>query len=124
MANYTKYITPRMLDIINLMLKGYSNKEMAEVLNVSEKTIKWHTTTMYRVLGVKKERQLFARVMALKFQPDDIIGVLGTKYLALATYASRDLVTSPQSVDKIKKAQVRDATFLLEPKTSLEKSVL
>ncbi len=57
-------LTRREHDIINLLVKGSSNKDMAERMYISEKTVKNHLTSIFRKLGVKDRTQ--AAVFALK----------------------------------------------------------
>lgn len=62
-------LTKRESDVLSLLVKGYSNKEMAEAMFISEKTVKNHLTSIFRKLGVKDRTQ--AAVYALK---NNIVG--------------------------------------------------
>lgn len=57
-------LTRRENDILTLLVKGSSNKEMADSMYISEKTVKNHLTSIFRKLGVKDRTQ--AAVFALK----------------------------------------------------------
>jgi len=57
-------LTKREKDVLELLVKGNSNKEMAEIMFISEKTVKNHLTSIFRKLGVKDRTQ--AAVYALK----------------------------------------------------------
>jgi DNA-binding NarL/FixJ family response regulator len=57
-------LTKREKDVLALLIKGNSNKEMAESMFISEKTVKNHLTSIFRKLGVKDRTQ--AAVYALK----------------------------------------------------------
>ncbi len=57
-------LTKRESDVLLLLVKGHSNKEMAEAMFISEKTVKNHLTSIFRKLGVKDRTQ--AAVYALK----------------------------------------------------------
>lgn len=57
-------LTKRESDVLALLVKGHSNKEMAEAMFISEKTVKNHLTSIFRKLGVKDRTQ--AAVYALK----------------------------------------------------------
>lgn len=57
-------LTKRERDVLSLLVKGNSNKEMAENMFISEKTVKNHLTSIFRKLGVKDRTQ--AAVFALK----------------------------------------------------------
>ena len=55
-------ITKREQEIIVELLNGKSNKELAEALFVSEKTIETHLANIYRKVGVKNRLELFSRL--------------------------------------------------------------
>ncbi|KUG02338.1 two-component response regulator-like protein [hydrocarbon metagenome] len=57
-------LTKREKDVLALLVKGNSNKEMAENMFISEKTVKNHLTSIFRKLGVKDRTQ--AAVYALR----------------------------------------------------------
>lgn len=50
-------LSPRQLEIFGLLLKGKSNKEIAESLFIVEKTVKFHLTDIYRKLSVSSRTQ-------------------------------------------------------------------
>ncbi|PKM90754.1 MAG: DNA-binding response regulator [Firmicutes bacterium HGW-Firmicutes-12] len=55
-------LTAREMDVLNLIAKGCSNKEIAKNLTISEKTVKNHITNIFRKLEVDDRTQavLFA----------------------------------------------------------------
>ncbi|MGE5398744.1 MAG: response regulator [Chitinophagales bacterium] len=57
-------LTRREKDILNLLVDGNSNKEMADCLFISEKTVKNHLTNIFRKLAVKDRTQ--AAVYAIR----------------------------------------------------------
>lgn len=57
-------LTKREKDVLALLVKGSSNKDMADTLFISEKTVKNHLTSIFRKLNVKDRTQ--AAVYALK----------------------------------------------------------
>jgi len=57
-------LTKRERDVLECLVKGYSNKEMAAALFISEKTVKNHLTNIFRKLEVKDRTQ--AVIYALK----------------------------------------------------------
>lgn len=59
-------LTRRELDVIKLLVQGKSNKDMAEVMFISEKTVKNHLTSIFRKLNVRDRTQ--AVLYALKHQ--------------------------------------------------------
>lgn len=52
--------------IIELMVEGLSNLEIAERLHLSEGTIKWHSNKIFRKLGVKSRTQAVLKVNELR----------------------------------------------------------
>ena len=50
-------ITRRELEILELMAKGLSNREIAERLFVSENTVKTHSSRLFDKLGAKRRTQ-------------------------------------------------------------------
>lgn len=59
-----KDLTSRERDVLELIAQGYSNKKIAKILSISEKTVKNHVTSILRKLGVQDRTQ--AAVYALK----------------------------------------------------------
>lgn len=57
-------LTRREYDVLALLVKGNSNKDIADTMFISEKTVKNHLTSIFRKLGVKDRTQ--AVVYALK----------------------------------------------------------
>jgi LuxR family maltose regulon positive regulatory protein len=58
-------LTPRELEIMRLICKGYSNPEIARELVVTINTIKKHTSNIYGKLGVRSRTQAIARAHEL-----------------------------------------------------------
>ena len=50
-------LTPRQIDVLALLLKGYPNKLIARDLNVSVETVKDHVAAVLRTLGVASRTQ-------------------------------------------------------------------
>jgi len=50
-------ITPRELEILELIAQGLSNREIAEKLFVSENTVKTHSSRVFNKLGAKRRTQ-------------------------------------------------------------------
>jgi DNA-binding NarL/FixJ family response regulator len=57
-------LTARELEILRLVARGYSNREIAEKLYISQKTVKNHLTNILRKLGLQDRTQ--AAVWAVK----------------------------------------------------------
>lgn len=58
-SNLSDYpFTERQLQIIELVKKGKSNKEIAAELFISENTVKYHLKTIYGILNIKQRNEL------------------------------------------------------------------
>jgi DNA-binding NarL/FixJ family response regulator len=57
-------LSVREKEVLNLIPKGYSNKDIAKALFISEKTVKTHLYNIYKKLGVNTR----AKVISLLFQ--------------------------------------------------------
>ena len=53
----TRGLTDRQAQVMRLMAKGESNKQIARALNLSESTVKVHVTAILRALGVTSRAQ-------------------------------------------------------------------
>ena len=57
-------LTPRELEILQLVLAGYTNQGIAEEINVSRKTVEFHLTHIYTKIGV--QTRVMAGIWALQ----------------------------------------------------------
>jgi DNA-binding CsgD family transcriptional regulator len=64
-------ITQREREVMELIVRGKSNREIEEELFVSFSTVKNHAYNLYRKLGVKSRAQLIHLVMASTSRPAD-----------------------------------------------------
>ena len=62
-------LTPREAEIVRLLRKGYSNKEIAQELGIAVTTVKWNMTNILGKFEVQSSRQLLA--LLAKLPPDD-----------------------------------------------------
>jgi len=69
MFNETGSLSVRQLQIFRLIVQGHSNKEIAEMLNVSQGTVKGHVNAIFAKLGVRRRSAL---------------AIAGARYLAVA----------------------------------------
>jgi two-component system response regulator DevR len=53
----SKVLTERELEIVRLVGEGHSNRELARMLWVTEQTVKFHLTNIYRKLGVSNRTE-------------------------------------------------------------------
>lgn len=56
-----KQLSKRELDVLHRLAAGMSNPEMAALLNLSRHTVKQHTSTVYRKLGVRNRAEAASR---------------------------------------------------------------
>jgi DNA-binding NarL/FixJ family response regulator len=59
-------LTPRQTGVLRLLLKGYSNKEIARQLNLSPHTVKIHVSALLRCFAVKTRSNLTVAAAALR----------------------------------------------------------
>jgi DNA-binding NarL/FixJ family response regulator len=66
-------LTRRELEILRLMAEGHSNTSLAKMLWVTEKTVKFHLSNIYRKLGVSNRTQAsrWAQVHGVLRMPDE-----------------------------------------------------
>lgn len=62
-------LTPRELEMLELIAAGLSNKEIAEQVHVSENTVKTHSSRVFYKLGVKRRTQAVQLGKALRLIP-------------------------------------------------------
>jgi len=62
-------ITPRELEILELIAQGMSNREIAEKLFVSENTVKTHSSRLFDKLGAKRRTQAVQLGKELRLLP-------------------------------------------------------
>lgn len=62
-APQTSPLTDRERQILNLIVAGRSNKEIAPILGISAKTVDHHRTSLMKKLGVRSAAQLIAHAL-------------------------------------------------------------
>ena len=62
-------LTPRELEILELIAEGLSNKEIAERVYVSENTVKTHSSRVFEKLGARRRTQAVQLGKALRLIP-------------------------------------------------------
>ncbi|MEZ4699726.1 MAG: helix-turn-helix transcriptional regulator [Rhodothermales bacterium] len=62
-------LTPRELEVLELMAEGLSTREIAERVFVSENTVKTHTKRVFEKLGASRRTQAVQQGRALKLIP-------------------------------------------------------
>lgn len=54
-------LSARQEEIVELIVKGFSNREIADRLQITEKTVKFHLTNIYALEGVLSRAQLIVK---------------------------------------------------------------
>lgn len=62
-------LSERELEVLDLVARGLTNKEIAQHLYISVTTVKWHTSNIYGKLGVANRMQAAAKARALGILP-------------------------------------------------------
>ena len=65
LPDLTEPLTTRELEVLDLLARRFSNKEIAETLSVSWQTVAKHTNNIYQKLRVAGRRDAVARAEAL-----------------------------------------------------------
>lgn len=65
-------LSRREMEVVEAVAKGQSNKEVAHELFVTEKTIKFHLTNIFKKAGVKSRSQLIVKLNMVKNMRDPI----------------------------------------------------
>jgi DNA-binding NarL/FixJ family response regulator len=56
-------LTPREQDVLNLMARGFRNKEIAFELHITERTVKFHANAIYRKLDVRGRTEAVSKAL-------------------------------------------------------------
>jgi DNA-binding NarL/FixJ family response regulator len=62
-------ITPRQKEILRLVAQGFTNRQIAEQLKISVRTIEVHRFNLMRRLRVRNVAQLLRQALALQLLP-------------------------------------------------------
>jgi DNA-binding NarL/FixJ family response regulator len=57
--------------VVDLVVRGWTNHEAAARLQLSDKTVEWTLTNVYRKLGVRSRTELTAQVARHQISPVD-----------------------------------------------------
>lgn len=66
-----KLLNRRDIEILNFISKGYSNKEIGDLMYLSEKTIKNNATRIFKIIGVRD--RVHATIYALEHKISELI---------------------------------------------------
>ncbi len=54
-------LSKRELEVVKYLMEGYSNKKIADILYISERTVKFHCTNIYKKLGISNRLSLVSK---------------------------------------------------------------
>lgn len=63
-------LTPRQLDVLRLLARGLTNKEIAGVLGIAESTVKTHLKTLFEVLEVSNRTEAALQLRELGLEEE------------------------------------------------------
>lgn len=72
----SKMFGPKQLEVIQLLVKGMTNAEIARVLNISLPTARYHVSEVFRKLSVSNRAEASAEIVRqniLKDDPQDVV---------------------------------------------------
>jgi len=55
-------LTERQKELLKLISEGFSNKEIADKLFITESTVKYHVRNIYSILELKDRKDLFRKM--------------------------------------------------------------
>ena len=67
-SEVTPTLTPRQKDVLTLVVKGNSNKQIARELGLGEGTVKVHLASLFRTLGVRSRSAAAAKGAVIVFE--------------------------------------------------------
>jgi len=56
-------LTPRELEVLNVLIEGLTNKAIARRLNISLHTVKFHVESVFRKLDVRTRTEAVAKAL-------------------------------------------------------------
>lgn len=59
-------MTASEVEVYHLIIKGFSSKDIGEILGITEKTVKWHITKIFKNRLVTSRAELLAKVLKEK----------------------------------------------------------
>lgn len=68
----TRGLSPREIEVMALVARGYSDSEIARLLNISQRTAAQHVGNVLRKLDCRSRSEAVARVMGAEATPPDI----------------------------------------------------
>lgn len=62
--------------VVQLVLKGISNRQIGSLLFISEKTVKFHLTRVFKKINVNSRSELMARYMIPVYEHQQALSVV------------------------------------------------
>jgi FixJ family two-component response regulator len=90
-----QHLTPRERDVLNGVLLGRLNKQIARALGISEKTVKVHRGRVMAKMGVRHVAHLAQLAAQIDYQPVDDFPVATPAVVALPIGRTRHAVAAP-----------------------------
>lgn len=91
-----KGLSNREAEVAELVSKGLSNKEVANQLFVTEKTVKFHLTNIYKKMNVKSRAQLIVWCLPhLGFVENEVRAEQNAAGATVANYATATTAAAP-----------------------------
>jgi LuxR family maltose regulon positive regulatory protein len=59
-------LTGRQRQVLSLIARGHTNKEIARLLGISQRTVKFHVADLFQRLGTSNRTETLARAFALR----------------------------------------------------------
>lgn len=95
-----RQLTPRMRDTLAGILRGGSEKTIAEELQLSKHTVHEHMKRLHLAFGVSTRTELLARVLRLGITPQTILSATAPKPLLVGTSAQKALSKRPPAATR------------------------
>jgi DNA-binding NarL/FixJ family response regulator len=73
-------LTPRHVEIVRLLCNGFTSFEIADVLNISRRTVDTHKTDLYTILAVRNENELIRAAIYLGLIDPEELVFFGGRY--------------------------------------------
>lgn len=58
-------LTKREKEVVDLVTRGYSNKEIGQLLSITDKGVKFHLTNIFKKENVKSRAQLIVKYLPI-----------------------------------------------------------
>jgi len=73
-------LTERQIEVLRLLCNGYTSLEIAETLQLSKRTVKFHKAELYNNLKIRNENELIRVALYLGFIKVDELDFYGGRY--------------------------------------------